>query len=169
MKITINQLKELIKKQIQEGRMNIPGIENVQKMLGNIDKKNAYMVLNKLGYLGGEQEGEKVDFKLLTRMHDHKTKIVMTKKMSTDKAVQKALEDIKKYKPSINNDQLEKELKDSAMEYLTTESENIEKIIQKVEEITKKSPQNVRLATLKLFLTEHNREITKLKIKIEGF
>ena len=145
MKITLSQLKELIKKQIQEGRMNIPGIENVQKMLGNIDKKNAYMVLNKLGYLGGEQEGEKVDFKLLTRMHDHKTKIVMTKKMSTDKAVQKALEDIKKYKPSINNDQLEKELKDSAMEYLTTESENIEKIIQKVE------------------------EITKLKIKIEGF
>ena len=88
------KLKNLI-----EGRMNIRGVKNVVKNLGQASADSTYFAMRKLGYNGypGSPDSPVViDFMIATRMHDGSIKIIMKDTMAKDPKVQAELRRLKK-------------------------------------------------------------------------
>jgi len=84
---------------LKEGRMNIRGVKNVEKSLGQGSADSTYFAMNKLGYAGypnSPDHPDVVDFMITKRMYDGTIKIIMKDTMAKDPKVQAELQRLKK-------------------------------------------------------------------------
>jgi len=88
-----------IMKKLNEGRMNISGVKNIVKTLGQASADSTYFAMNKLGYKGypnSPDDPRIIDFMITTRMYDGSIKIIMKDTMAKDPKVQAELRRLKK-------------------------------------------------------------------------
>jgi hypothetical protein len=181
MKIKLSELKQLIKEQLQNlneewlsdlktnEKFKLTGSAKVvvNGFLKKIDPSDVVFTVIKntgksifvTGNVDNKYKDEKgrINFKINSTGH--------WRSQGTDATVKKIGDNEK----IDNNNELEKELKSISNKVLSECSNLLKEASEKMNEQITKSPQNVRLATIRLFINQFEKEALDLQRKINNF